>query len=61
VVWFLPKVPLQITFWRGDEEEALPSSCKVLYNASALSYLDLECLVFCAERFAEKLRELQAR
>jgi len=61
VVWVLPRVPLQITFWRGDEEEGLPSSCKVLYNASALSYLDLECLVFCAERFAEKLRELQAR
>ncbi len=57
LVWVLPKVPLRIVFWEGEEEEGLLPSCKVLYNAQALSYLDLECLVFCAERFYELLRD----
>ncbi len=56
IIWILPKVPLRVVFWEGDEEEGLPPSCKVLYDSSALSYLDLECLVFCAERFAERLK-----
>lgn len=56
-IWALPKVPLKVVFWAGDEEEGLPPSCKILYNAKALSYLDLECLVFCAERFYELLRD----
>jgi len=60
-IWVLPKVPLQINFWLGEEEEGLPSSCKVLYDASALAFLDLECLVFCAERLAEKLKEAHSR
>lgn len=56
-VWTLPKVPLKVIFWAGDEEEGLSPSCKILYNEKALSYLDLECLVFCAERFYEILSE----
>ncbi len=56
IVWALPRIPLRVNFWDGDEEEGLPPSCKVLYNEKALSYLDLECLVFCAERFYEILK-----
>ena len=55
VVYALPKVPLMINYWAGDPEDGLSSYCKVLYDASAISYLDLECLVFLAERFVEKL------
>jgi len=55
VVYALPRVPLMINYWAGDAEEGLSSYCKVLYDASAISYLDLECLVFLAERFVEKL------
>ena len=44
-----------VNYWAGDPEEGLSSDCKVLYDASAISYLDLECLVFLAERLAEKL------
>ncbi len=53
----LPKIFLKVHFWYGEEEENLPPSCKILYDREALSYLDLECLVFCAERFVERLRE----
>ncbi|MCS7149387.1 MAG: DUF3786 domain-containing protein [Caldimicrobium sp.] len=56
IVWVLPRVPLKITFWEGDLEEGLSPSCKILYDQVALSYLDLECLVFCAERLVEKLK-----
>ncbi len=56
-VWALPRVPMKVVFWAGDEEEGLSPSCKILYNKKALSYLDLECLVFCAERFYEILQE----
>lgn len=53
----LPKVILKIVYWEGSEEEGLASECKVLYDRHALYYLDLECLVFSAERFAERFRE----
>jgi len=55
IVYALPRVPLMVNYWAGDPEEGLSSYCKVLYDASAISYLDLECLVFLAERLAEKL------
>lgn len=52
----LPRVILSVNFWYGDEEENLPASCKILYDKNILSYLDLEGLVFCAERFIERLK-----
>ncbi|BAU23639.1 Fe-S cluster protein [Caldimicrobium thiodismutans] len=57
IIWALPRIPLQVNYWEGDPEEGLPPSCKVLYDSSAITYLDLECLVFLAERLAEKLRD----
>ncbi|MFN3504918.1 MAG: DUF3786 domain-containing protein [Caldimicrobium sp.] len=56
LVRVLPKIFLRINFWYGEAEENLPSSCKILYDRVAIDYLDLECLVFCAERFVEKLK-----
>lgn len=56
LVKVLPKIFLKINFWYGEVEENLPPSCKILYDRVALDYLDLECLVFCAERFVEKIK-----
>ncbi len=53
----LPKVTLKVVYWEGSEEEGLSPECKVLFDRNILDYLDLECLVFCVERFAERLRE----
>ena len=36
----LPKVPLMLTYWLGDED--FPSSCKVLFDSSAAHYLPID-------------------
>ncbi|WP_022853494.1 DUF3786 domain-containing protein [Thermodesulfatator atlanticus] len=55
VVWVLPKVPLKIHFFNAEPEENLPAEVKILFDAHATAYLDLESLVFCAERLVERL------
>ncbi|HFC97941.1 MAG TPA: DUF3786 domain-containing protein [Thermosulfurimonas dismutans] len=59
-VWVLPRVPLRIYYWRGSPEEGLSPQVKVLYDLRATEYLDLESLVFCAERFTERWIEVCA-
>ena len=54
----LPRVPLRVYFWRGDPEEGLSPEAKILYDLRATEYLDLESLVFCAERLVERWLEL---
>ncbi|WP_456434477.1 DUF3786 domain-containing protein [Thermosulfuriphilus sp.] len=54
----LPRVPLVVLFWDRDEEEGFSARAKILFNQTASSYLDLESLVFLAERLSERLREL---
>jgi hypothetical protein len=36
----LPRVPLLVTYWLGDED--FPSSCKILFDASAGHYLPID-------------------
>jgi len=36
----LPKVPLMLTYWLGDED--FPSSCKALFDSSAAHYLPID-------------------
>ncbi len=55
LLYALPRVPLFITYWAGDPEDNLEPSSKILYDEKAIHFLDLECLVFLAERFVEKL------
>jgi len=51
----LPKVPLQIHFWGKDIEEGFDAQVKILFDSRAIKFLDIESLVFTAERMAEKL------
>ena len=51
----LPKVPIQIHFWDGDKEEGFPPKVKVLFDKRALDFLDIESLIFAAERMAETI------
>ncbi len=51
----LPRVPLVILFWDEDQEEGFSAQVKILFDQVALDYLDLESLVFLAERAAERL------
>ena len=51
----LPKMPLLLLFWDEDNEEGFDSQTKVLFDESALEYLDLEGLTFVAEKLAQNL------
>jgi hypothetical protein len=51
----LPKMPLLLLFWDEDKEEGFDSQTKVLFDESALEYLDLEGLTFVAEKLAQNL------
>jgi hypothetical protein len=53
----LPKVPFYLLFWDEDPEEGFPARAKVLFDRSVPGYLDIESLVFLAERFADALTE----
>jgi hypothetical protein len=51
----LPRMPLLLLFWDEDKEEGFESQAKVLFDASAMEYLDLEGLTFVAEKLADNL------
>ena len=51
----LPRVPVQIHFWDQDEEDGFPAKVKVLFDENALDFLDIESLIFAAERMAETI------
>ncbi len=55
VVPVLPKVPVQVHFWDEDQEDGFPPKVKVLFDERALDFLDIESLIFAAERMAETL------
>jgi hypothetical protein len=48
-------MPLLLLFWDEDKEEGFDSQTKILFDESALEYLDLEGLTFVAEKLVEKL------
>jgi len=54
VVPVLPKVPIQVHFWDADHEDGFPAGVKVLFDRNALQFLDIESLIFAAERMTEK-------
>ena len=55
----LPKMPLLLLFWDEDREEGFDAQTKILFDESALEYLDLEGLTFVAEKLAENLISLK--
>jgi hypothetical protein len=54
----LPCVPLLLLFWEAELEDGFPAKVKVLFDQHILDFLDLESLVFAAERMADRLLEL---
>jgi len=55
VVPVLPMVPQFLLFWEEEPEDGFAAKAKVLFDHHVLDFLDLESLVFSAERFAERL------
>ncbi len=55
----LPRVPLLITFWLGDED--FPSSCKVLFDSSATHYLPIDgCAILGSQLTSRLLKALRS-
>ncbi|OCC14805.1 hypothetical protein DBT_1865 [Dissulfuribacter thermophilus] len=50
-----PKLILRFHFWGEEPEEGFSARAKVLYDRRAIEFLDLESLVFAAERAVEKI------
>lgn len=61
VIQVLPMIPQFILFWEAAPEDNFAAQVKVLFDRHVLSYLDLESLVFSAERLADRLNLLLSR
>ncbi|RUM39460.1 MAG: Fe-S cluster protein [Desulfobulbus sp.] len=60
IVPVLPFVPLYLLFWDEDPEDGFDARVKVLFDQRVMDFLDLESLVFAAERLADRLAELES-
>ena len=49
----LPRLPLMITYWLGDED--FPSSCKILFDESASHYLPIDACAILGSMLVRKL------
>jgi hypothetical protein len=49
----LPRVPLMVTYWLGDED--FPSSCKILFDECARHYLPIDACAVLGGMLAGKL------
>jgi hypothetical protein len=48
----------EFDFWDEDQEEGFEAQAKILFDATAFDYLDLEGLTFVAEKLADKLTSI---
>ncbi|MEN8258641.1 MAG: DUF3786 domain-containing protein [Thermodesulfobacteriota bacterium] len=53
----LPKIPQQLFFWDEEPEDGFDAKVKILFTKNVLTFLDIESLVFTAERLAEHIIE----
>ena len=53
VFWALPRLPLLVVCWRGDEE--FPSSCKILFDASASHHLPTDVCAILGSMLTRRL------
>lgn len=55
IIPVLPMVPQFVLYWAESPEDDFAAQVKVLFDRHVLSYLDLESLVFSAERMADRM------
>lgn len=56
VVPVLPRLPVMVLFWDEDAQDQFAARVKLLFDRDVLTVLDLESMVFAAERLAEEAR-----
>lgn len=60
VVPVLPFAPQYLLFWDEEPEDGFEARVKVLFDHHVLDFLDVESLVFAAERLADRIAELDS-
>jgi hypothetical protein len=55
----LPKTPFLLLFWDEDGDEGFEARVKVLFDETILCFLDIESMVFLAEKMANRLVEVK--
>lgn len=58
IVPVLPKIPLQVLFWEEEPDDGFEAKVKVLFDQHVMDFLDLESLVFAAERLADRAKKV---
>ena len=58
IIPVLPHVPVYLLFWDEEPEDGFEARVKTLFDHHIMDFLDLESLVFAAERMADRLAEL---
>ena len=58
IVFVLPRIPMLLLFWAEDEDDGFGARAKVLFDERVLGIIDIESLVFAAERLADSLIHL---
>ncbi len=58
IIPVLPNLPQYLLFWDEEPEDGFEARVKVLFDHHVMDFLDLESLVFAAERLADRLAEL---
>jgi len=49
----LPNVHLMVTYWLGDED--FPSSCKILFDETAIHYLPIDACAILGSMLTRKV------
>ncbi|HIJ90777.1 MAG: DUF3786 domain-containing protein [Desulfobulbaceae bacterium] len=60
IIPVLPKIPQYLIYWEAEPEDGFPAKVKILFDRQVLDFLDLESLIFSAERLADRLAVLLA-
>ncbi|MFA7382128.1 MAG: DUF3786 domain-containing protein [Desulfurivibrionaceae bacterium] len=60
IIPVLPKIPQYLVYWEEEPDEGFPAKVKILFDRQVLNFLDLESLIFSAERLADRLAVLLA-
>jgi hypothetical protein len=55
IFYLLPKIPVQMIFYRGDDE--FPSEARLLFDLTAVNFLEFEFLAVLATIFVEEIIE----
>ncbi len=55
IIPVLPRIPQYLVYWAEEPEDGFPAKVKVLFDRQVLNFLDLESLIFSAERLADRL------